>query len=404
MGVVSPLGHSPEEMFANLVAGKSGISRYEAFDSTGYDTRIAGEIKDLVVTDHIDAKEARRMDRFTHLAVIPAAKALADSGIDLEQVDRDQFGVILGSGIGGMQVFQRECKVLFDRGPSRISPFLIPMLIPDMAPGLISIIHGLRGINYSTVSACASSAHAIGLACNHIRNGEATCVLTGGSEAPINPIGVAGFNALRAMSVRNDEPELASRPFDLNRDGFVMGEGGAVLLLEELEHAKRRGAKIYCEVGGYGFSADANHITAPDPHGHGAVRSMELALRNAGLPPASVDYINAHGTSTPLNDKIETLAIKKVFGEHARELAISSSKSMLGHLLGGSGAVEAIAAIMSIQKQMVHPTANLVTPDPECDLNYVPNRALARRVDVVLSNSFGFGGHNVTLAFKKYAA
>jgi len=389
-------------MFANLLAGKSGISRYEAFDSAGFDTRIAGEIKDLTITDYIEPKEARRMDRFTHLAVIPASQALKDAGIDLERVDRERFGVVLGSGIGGMQVFQRECKVLFDRGPGRISPFLIPMLIPDMAPGLISILYGLKGINYTTVSACASAAHAIGLSCNHIRNGEATCILCGGSEAPINPIGVAGFNALRAMSTRNDEPERASRPFDLHRDGFVMGEGGAVLLLEELEHAKRRGAKIYAEIGGYGFSADANHITAPDPLGDGAIRSMRLALDNAGVPPEAVDYINAHGTSTPLNDKIETLAIKQVFKEHARTLAISSSKSMLGHLLGASGAVEAVAAIMTIQKQLIHPTANLETPDPECDLNYVPHQALARRVEVVLSNSFGFGGHNVTLLFKKF--
>ncbi len=402
MGVVSPLGHSPEQMFAHLAAGKSGISRYEAFDSTGYDTRIAGEIKDLTVTDYIDAKEARRMDRFTHLAVIPATLALQDAGIDLERVERERFGVVLGSGIGGMQVFQKECKVLFDRGPGRISPFLIPMLIPDMAPGLISILFGLRGINYATVSACASAAHAIGLACSHIRNGEADCILSGGSEAPINPIGVAGFNALRAMSTRNDEPERASRPFDLDRDGFVMGEGGAVLLLEELEHAKRRGAKIYAEIGGYGFSADANHITAPDPHGDGAIRSMRLALQNAEVAPTAVDYINAHGTSTPLNDKIETLAIKQLFGEHAYNLAVSSSKSMLGHLLGASGAVEAVASIMTIQKQLIHPTANLETPDPECDLNYVPRQPLARRVEVVLSNSFGFGGHNVSLLFKKF--
>ncbi len=403
MGVVSPLGHTPVQMFDNLVAGKSGISRFEAFDSSAFDTRIAGEIKDLAVTDYIEPKEARRMDRFAQFGVIAAQMCVADAGINFEEFDRDRYGVILGSGIGGMQVFERECQVLFERGPGRVSPLLIPMLIPDICPGLIAIRHGLTGINYTTVSACASAAHAIGLACAHIRLGEADGILAGGSEAPINRMGMAGFNAMHAMSTRNDEPERASRPFDLNRDGFVMGEGGAVLLLEELEHARRRGARIYAEVGGYGFSADANHITAPDPSGDGAVRSMKGALKSAGVAPEAVDYINAHGTSTPLNDKTETLAIKKLFGDHARQLSISSSKSMLGHLLGASGAVEAIATIMSIQRQIVHPTANLETPDPLCDLDYTPHRAKERKVEVALSNSFGFGGHNVTLLFRRLA-
>ena len=403
MGVVSPLGHTPEQMFENLVAGKSGISRFEAFDSSAHDTRIAGEIKDLAVTDYIEPKEARRMDRFTQLGVIAAQKCVEDSGIDLGQCDRDRFGVVLGSGVGGMQVFQRECRVLYERGPSRVSPLLIPMLISDICPGLVSIRYGLKGVNYTTVSACASAAHAIGLAFAHIRLGEADGILAGGSEAPITPIGIAGFNSMHAMSTHNDEPERASRPFDLHRDGFVMGEGGGVLLLEELEHARRRGARIYAELGGYGFSADANHITAPDPSGDGAVRSMQQALRSAGLSPESVDYINAHGTSTPLNDKTETLAIKTLFGEHAWRLSISSSKSMLGHLLGASGAAESIATIMSIQRQIVHPTANLETPDPICDLDYTPNQARERRVEVALSNSFGFGGHNVTLLFKRFA-
>ncbi len=311
--------------------------------------------------------------------------------------------MVLGSGIGGMNVFERECEVLFQRGPGRVSPLLIPMLIADIAPGLVSIRHGLKGVNYSTVSACASSAHAIGLACSHIRNGEAIGVLAGGSEAPITRMGMAGFNSMHAMSTRNDEPERASRPFDLDRDGFVMGEGGAVLVLEELEHAQKRGAKIYAEIGGFGFSADANHITAPDPSGDGAIRSMKLALRSAGLPPTAVDYINAHGTSTTLNDKTETLAVKQVFGDHARELVISSTKSMIGHLLGASGAAESIASIMSIQRQMVHPTANYETLDPDCDLNYVPKAPVSRKVDVVISNSFGFGGHNATLLFKKFS-
>lgn len=402
MGVVSPLGHSPEEMFNNLLAGKSGISHYSAFDSSAFDTRIAGEIKDLEVTDFIDRKEARRMDRFTHLAYIAAVKAVADAGIDFDQADRDRIGVILGSGIGGMTTFERECQVLLERGPGRVSPLLIPMLIADIAPGLISIRFGLKGVNYSTVSACASAAHALGVAFNHIRFGDADLILAGGSEAPITRMGVSGFNAMHAMSTRNDEPERASRPFDADRSGFVMGEGGGILLLEELEHARRRGAKIYAELGGFGFSADANHITAPDPSGDGAIRSMRQALRSAAVAPEAVDYVNAHGTSTQLNDKGETLAIKTVFGDHAYQLAVSSSKSMLGHLLGASGAVEAIAGIMSIQRQMVHPTANYETPDPDCDLDYVPGKARPRKVEVVISNSFGFGGHNATLLFKKF--
>jgi 3-oxoacyl-[acyl-carrier-protein] synthase II len=403
MGVVSPLGHTLDLFFDNLLAGKSGISRYEAFDSTDFDSKIAGEIKDLDVTEFIDRKEARRMDRFTHFAVIAANKAVEDSGINFETVDTDLFGVISSSGIGGMQIFEKECQVLHDRGPGRVSPFLIPMLIADIAPGYISIHHGLKGINYATVSACASSAHAIGAAYMHIRNGEAIGMLAGGSEAPISPIGVAGFNALKAMSTRNEEPTLASRPFELNRDGFVMGEGGAILVLEELEHARKRGAKIYAEIAGYGFSADAYHITAPASDGSGATRSMKLALKAGGFQPEDVDYINAHGTSTQLNDKAETLAIKNVFGDHAYKLAISSTKSMVGHMLGGSGAVEAVAALMSIERQAIHPTANYEMPDPECDLNYVP-KAIKRPVRVVLSNSFGFGGHNVTLAFKQYNA
>lgn len=402
MGVVSPLGHELELFFDNLLAGKSGITRFEAFDATAYDTQIGGEIKDLDVSQYLDRKEVRRMDRFTHFAMIAAMKAVADAHIDFDGVDRERFGVICSSGIGGMMVFEKEVQVLLERGPGRTSPFLIPMLIADIAPGQISIHFGLKGINYATVSACASSAHSIGIAYMHIRNGEAIGMLAGGSEAPICRIGVAGFNALRALSTRNDAPEKASRPFDLQRDGFVMGEGGAILVLEEREHAIKRGARIYAEVAGYGFSADAYHVTAPDISGDGAMRSMKLALQAGGFQPGDVDYINAHGTSTQLNDKIETMAIKKVFGEYAYQLPISSTKSMVGHMLGGSGAVEAVAAIMSIVRDAIHPTANYEYPDPDCDLNYVP-KALHRPVRVALSNSFGFGGHNVTLAFKKYS-
>ena len=403
MGVVSPLGHTLQDYWNNLIAGKSGISEITLFDTKDFATKIAGEIKDLTVEDHIDRKLARRMDRFTHFAVIAAQRAVQDAGIDFDSVDKSQFGVISSSGIGGMDTFERECRVLFEKGPRRVSPFLIPMLIADIAPGYISIQYGLTGLNYATISACASAAHAIGDAFHHIKNGRATGVLAGGSEAPITPMGVAGFNAMKALSTRNDEPERASRPFDLNRDGFVMGEGGALLLLEELEHAKKRNAKIYGEVVGVGFTADAYHITAPVPGGAGAVAAMTQAMKEAGIQPEEVDYINAHGTSTPFNDKTETEAIKKTFGDHAYKLAISSTKSMTGHTLGASGAIEAVATVLSINHGMVHPTINYETPDPECDLDYTPNTPVKRQINVALSNSFGFGGHNVTLAFKKFS-
>jgi len=402
MGMVSPLGHTLEDYWSNLCAGKSGISAITLFDASHHDTRFAGEIKDLDIGQYLDRKEARRMDRFAQFAQIAAQKAVADSGIHFENVEREKFGVLVGSGIGGMQVFEKECQVLFEKGPGRVSPFLIPMLIPDIAAGQISIQYGLQGLNYATVSACASAAHAIGMAWHHIRNGEAVGVLAGGAEAPITAIGVAAFNALRALSTANEDPEHASRPFDLNRDGFVMGEGSGILLLEELEHARQRQAKIYAEIVGVGFTADAYHITAPDADGSGATRAMNLALHSATIAPEQVDYINAHGTSTPLNDKTETIAIKRVFGEHAFRLAINSTKSLVGHLLGASGAVEAIATILSITHDLVHPTINYRTPDPECDLNYTPNQPQARKIQYALSNSFGFGGHNVSLAIKKF--
>jgi len=402
MGIVSSLGLTVEDFWTNLRAGKNGISAITQFDASGYATRFAGEIRDLDVERFLDRKDARRMDRFTQLAMIAAQGAVNHSGIRWDQVDREQYGVVVGSGIGGMQVFEKECRVLYEKGPDRISPFFIPMLIPDIAAGRISIAYGLKGVTYATVSACATSAHALAIAWNHIRFGDALGIIAGGGEAPITPIGVAAFNALRALSTRNDDPEHASRPFDLHRDGFVMAEGSGMLLLEELEHARRRGAKIHAEIVGAGMTADAFHITAPDNDGDGASRSMRIALRHAGVQPEQVEYINAHGTSTPLNDKTETLAIKKVFGDHAYHLAVSSTKSMLGHLLGASGAVEAIATVLCIQQATAHPTINYQTPDPDCDLNYVVHGAQPLDITYALSNSFGFGGHNVSLLFKKY--
>lgn len=402
MGVVTALGLTLEDFWTNLKAGKNGISAITHFDASGYATRFAGEVRDLEVERFLDRKDARRMDRFTQLAMIAAQGAVHDSGIRWDQVDREQYGVVVGSGIGGMQVFEKECRVLFEKGPDRISPFFIPMLIPDIAAGRISIEYGLKGVNYATVSACATSAHALAAAWNHIRFGDAVGILAGGGEAPITPIGVAAFNALRALSTRNDDPEHACRPFDLNRDGFVMAEGSGMLLLEELEHARRRGAKIHAEIVGAGMTADAFHITAPDSDGDGASRSMRIALRHAGVQPEQVEYINAHGTSTPLNDRTETLAIKKVFGRHTHQLAVSSTKSMLGHLLGASGAVEAIATVLCIQQATAHPTINYQTPDPECDLDYVVQGARPLEITHALSNSFGFGGHNVSLIFKKF--
>jgi len=404
MGLVSPLGDTIDTYWNNLINGRNGVSNITLFDASNYKTKIAAEVKDFVPENYIEKNEARRMDRFTQFAMVAAIKAIEDSAIDLETTDRERFGVIASSGIGGMTTYEEECRTLIERGPKWVSPFFIPMLISDIAPGHISIRFGLKGVNYATVSACASSSHAIGEAFNHIRYGKANAVLAGGSEAPINRMGIAGFNALKAISVRNDEPEKASRPFELNRDGFVMGEGGGILLLEELEHARARKAKIYGELVGVGFTADAFHITQPVPGGEGAARAMKLAMQEAGIKPEQVEYINAHGTSTPYNDKTETEAIKSVFGEHAYKLDISSTKSMIGHLLGASGALEAIATLLCIKNSIIHPTTNYETPDPDCDLNYVPNKPKNKNVNYALSNSFGFGGHNVTLAFKKFTA
>ncbi|MBN2412204.1 beta-ketoacyl-ACP synthase II [candidate division KSB1 bacterium] len=402
MGLIGPLGNTIEEYWKNLLSGTSGVGPITLFDASDFKTQIAAEVKNFNVNDFIDKKDARRMDRFTHFSVIAANRAIEDSQINFDLVDRNKVGVIVASGIGGMNTYEEQCFTLFERGPKWISPFFIPMLISDIAPGYISIRHNLKGVNYATTSACASSSHAIGEAFNHIRFGKAIAILTGGSEAPVNRMGVAGFNALKAISVRNDEPEKASRPFELNRDGFIMGEGGGILLLEELEHARARQAKIYGEIVGAGFTADAFHITQPPEGGEGAARAMKVAMEDAGIKPEEVDYINAHGTSTPLNDKTETEAIKSTFGDQAYKLDISSTKSMIGHLLGASGVFEAIATLLTIQNDEIHPTINYDTPDPECDLNYVPNKSRKKIVATALSNSFGFGGHNVCLAFKKF--
>jgi 3-oxoacyl-[acyl-carrier-protein] synthase II len=403
LGVVSPLGHDLDTFWNRLLAGECGVGRISSFDASGFDTQIAAEVKDFDPTPAFPSpKEIRRADRFAQFAIYAGWQALLDSGLDLEKVNRDEVGVFLGSGIGGLQTTAEQHKVLLDRGPQRLSPFMIPMLILNIASGLFSMYYKLRGPNFATCSACATSNHALGEAWRTIKMGDAQVIFAGGAEATIVPIGIGGFCAMRAMSTRNDDPKHASRPFDRERDGFVMGEGAGVVVLEELEHAKRRGAKIYCEVVGYGNTADANHITSPAPEGEGAARCMRMALRNAGLNPEDISYINAHGTSTPQGDTAETQAIKSVFGEHARKLAVSSTKGATGHMLGAAGAVEMAACAKAIHTDMVPPTISYEVPDPECDLDYVPNTARKMKVNAIVSNSFGFGGHNATIAAKKF--
>ena len=406
MGVVTPLGNELETFWKNLLAGRSGISQITRFDTTGYDTRIAGEVRDFdpkIVFNN--PKEHKRTDRFTHLAMGATKSAMRDSGIDLEKVNRDRFGVLVSSGIGGLKTLEDQHTILENKGPSRVSAFTIPMLISNMASGLISMELDLRGPNLCIVTACATSNNAIGEAWRIIKFGDADLFLAGGAESSIIPVGLAGFGAMKALSTRNDEPERASRPFDVDRDGFVMGEGAGVVVVEELEHAKARGAKIYCELAGYGLSGDAYHMTAPPPDGEGAARAMKMALDHAKLAPNDVDYINAHATSTGLGDICETRAIKTVFGEHAKTgLAISATKSMTGHLLGGAGAVEMAACALAIRDGKIPPTINLENPDPECDLDYTANVAREKPVRVALNNSFGFGGHNATLAATKFEA
>ncbi len=402
LGVLTPIGLSVQETWEGLVAGRGGAGPITYFDTSGYDTHFACQLKGFKAADYLDRKSAQRMDPFTQYAVITADMAAKDSGLPLKDLDPDRIGVVYGSGIGGMITYDAQFKEYLGGGPGRISPFFIPMLIPDIAAGLISIRHKLQGPNYATVSACATASHAIGDAFRIVQYGDADVMLCGGSEAPICPMGLGGFNAMKALSTRNDAPEKASRPFDKQRDGFVMGEGGGTLVLEELDHAVRRGARIYAEICGIGFTGDAHHITAPPEDGGGAVRSMRRALKDAGVAPEAVDYINVHGTSTPLGDISETLAIKATFGEHARKVHISSTKSMTGHLLGAAGAVEAVAAILACRDDTIPPTINYEFPDPDCDLDYTPNVARKSTVRCALSNTFGFGGHNATILVKKH--
>ncbi|HSI73529.1 MAG TPA: beta-ketoacyl-ACP synthase II [Fimbriimonas sp.] len=398
LGAVTPLGTGVEAFWPRLLAGENGIGPVTQFDVSEYSTRIAGEVKDFNAEDWLDKKEARRIDRFISFAVASATQALQDSGIELNDDLRDEFGVLIGSGIGGLTFLAEQHRRQIEGGPGRVSPFLVPYMIPDMASGYVSIVHGLRGPNSCVVTACSTGANAIGDAYHIVKRGDAVAMLAGGSEAPINELGMAGFCSARAMTTRNDDPEHASRPFDKDRDGFVIAEGSAVLVLEDYDHAVARGAKIYAEIVGYGMSGDAYHITQPHPDGDGAVRAMKMALRKAGLEPSQVGYINAHGTSTYYNDKLETAAIKKVFGDGAPP--VSSTKSMIGHTLGAAGAIEAMICILAMRDGKLPPTINYTTPDPECDLDYIPNVARDASAEYALSNSFGFGGHNVTLLLK----
>ncbi len=402
LGTVTPIGTGVSDYWNSLLEGKSGVRRIEKFDTEGFSSKIAGEVKDFNPKDFFDAKSIRRMDKSTQFALASSIMAQQDAGIDFSQFDPYRIGVVLGSGIGGMETLDVQFRTLLNKGPQRISPLFIPMMISNILAGQIGMQFKVKGPNMVITTACASSTHAMGVSYRLIREGAADIIISGGSEAAITPLALAGFCSMKALSTRNDEPEKASRPFDKERDGFVMAEGAGVLILEELEHAKKRGAKIYAEIIGFGMSADAYHITAPDPEGEGAKKAMEFAIADAGIRPEDVDYINAHGTSTPLNDKLETLAIKRLFGEHAYKLAISSNKSMIGHLLGAAGAVEAIATALTLKEGVIPPTINYETPDPECDLDYVPNEKRVQDVKVALSNSFGFGGHNASLVFKKY--
>ncbi len=403
LGVVTPLGHDLNSFWQNLITGQCGIDKITAFDASAYATQIAGEVKNFDPTAAFPSpKEIRRTDRYSQFGIYAAWSALKDSGLELEKENLDEIGVFLGSGIGGLATTSEQHKILLDRGPGRMSPFTIPMLIGNMASGLVSMYFNLRGPNFSTCSACATANHAIGEAWRTIKAGDAQVMFAGGSEAAVIPLGIGGFCAMRAMSTRNDDPKTASRPFDKDRDGFVMGEGAGVLVLEELEHAKKRGARIYCEITGYGNTADAHHLTAPSPGGEGAARSMKMALRTSGLNPTDITYINAHGTSTPQGDIAETQAIKSVFGDYAKKLVVSSTKGATGHMLGAAGAVETAACVLAIKNSIVPPTINLQNPDPECDLDYVPNTAREMSVNAIVNNSFGFGGHNSTIAAKKF--
>lgn len=402
LGVISPLGNDIETFWNHLIQGKSAVGEITRFDASQFSVRIAAEVKDFDSLQFIDKKEARKMDRFAQFAVAAAKMAVQHAGLDMEKVDPYRVGVYVGSGIGGIMTLEDQLNKLFTRGPRRVSPFFVPMMIANMASGQVSIHLGAKGPNSAAVSACATGTHCIGDAFKIIQRGDADVMIAGGTEAPITPSSIAGFSAMGALSNRNDDPTKASRPFDKERNGFVMGEGAGVLILESMEHAINRGANILAEIVGYGMTADAYHLTSPDPNGEGAARSMKLAISDAGLVPEDIDYINAHGTSTELNDKFETRAIRSVFKDHAQRLAVSSNKSMIGHLLGAAGGVEAVATVLTIKEQIIPPTINQETPDPDCDLDYVPNEARKARVRAAISNSLGFGGHNATIAFKEF--
>ena len=400
LGLVSPLGLDTRSTWANLLDGQSGIAHISSFDTEGFETTVAAEVPDFDPTAYVDRKSARRMDRFVQLAAAATLEAIEASGIEVTDTNRERVSVMIASGIGGIITLSEQVGVMEERGPTRVSPFLVPMMLPDMASGQVSMLVGAKGPNYSAVSACSSGADTIGLAFEAVRRGDVDVVLAGGSEAAICPIGVAGFNSCKALSTRNDEPEKASRPFDAERDGFVLGEGAAVLVLERMETAVARGATVLAEMVGYGASADAYHITQPAPEGEGAARAMIAALDQASLSPDEIEYVNAHGTSTPMNDKFETMAIKSVFEEQAYKVPISSTKSMTGHLLGASGSLEAAFSVMAIAESAIPPTTNLEFPDPDCDLDYTPNDARRGPVHTAMSNSFGFGGHNSSLVFQ----
>lgn len=402
MGCISPVGNTVKETWEALLAGTSGAAMITAFDASKHKTRFAAEVKGFDAQAVFGNREARKMDRFTQFAAVTALEALGQSGLKIDESNRDRVGILVGTGIGGLGTIMEQVEVMRERGPDRVSPFLVPMMISDSAPGMLAIRTGARGPNMAIATACASGNNAIGDAAETIRRGSADVMIAGGAEASLLPLAMAGMNVMGALSTRNDEPETASRPFDKTRDGFVMGEGAGMLILEELEFARTRGAMILCELAGYGTTDDAYHISAPAENGAGAAISMRLALENAGLTAGDVNYINAHGTSTPLNDKSETAAIKSVFGEQAYSIPVSSTKSMTGHLLGASGAVEAVVSVMAIRDGVIPPTVHYQTPDPECDLDYVPNRARPAELKHVMSNSFGFGGHNATLVFSRF--
>ena len=403
LGTVTALGHDIDTFWKNIIEGQCGIDRITSFDPAAYDCQIAAEVKNFdPVPAFPSAKEVRRTDRFAQLGIYAGWRALQDSGMDLDKLDRDHIGAFIGSGIGGLQTHDEQHTVLMNKGPGRISPFLIPMMILNMASGVFSMYYKLRGPNMATCSACATSTHALGEAWRTIKMGDAHAIFAGGTEAAVCEMGIGGFAAMRALSTRNAEPKRASRPFDKDRDGFVMGEGAAVLVVEELEHAKARGARIYCELVGYGNTADANHLTSPSPAGEGAARCMKMALRNAGLRPEDISYINAHGTSTPQGDVCETQAIKSVFGDHAKKLAVSSTKGATGHLLGAAGAAEMALCAKALQTQIAPPTLNLDNPDPQCDLDYIPHTAREMKIEAIANNSFGFGGHNATVIAKRF--